>query len=321
MKQNLKKISGKGSPKFSILIPTYNREEYLVESLDSALKQTYKDYEIIISDNCSTDNTVELLKKYTRTHKNIKFYSQKKNLGTVRNIKFLINKAKGDYSLFLFDDDLLDKEALHEFSNILSKQKNIVYIYTSIGWIDKNSKIILTNVPTKTITNIKKYGLFKYKDAFGMCGGVFKTGIVKIIDNSTAIDHILSLELSANGNGIIYDGKLYKYRFHPNNESQREDLFDTSVRVFDTLKKFHSKLPLDVKKDLEVYILNQKYLLYLSSIIYNALSRHNFQKGLKRKKILDSKTSFFHMSTKSIFVFIKNFMKVLITTFKYKQNK
>ncbi|MGV8141869.1 MAG: glycosyltransferase family 2 protein [Candidatus Woesearchaeota archaeon] len=308
-------------PTFSILIPTYNREKYLMDALDSVLSQTYKDYEIVVSDNHSTDDTLNVLKRYSKKHKPFRIYSQKKNLGTVRNIKFLMRKARGKYSLFLFDDDILDKKILSTFAEILSQHKDILYVYTTKQWIDKDSKTIRReNLPQKMLL-IKKYGQLRTEEIFGMSGGAFKTGAVNLKDNSTAIDHILSIELSMKGDGIIYDGALYKYRFHPNNESQRADLFDTSVNVFDAFNEINKRLPAEIRKDFEVYILNQKYLLFLSSIIYNSISNFNFRKGRERKKVLSSKTKFFRLKIKGIIIFLKNSLRLLMTVSKYKQNR
>ena len=68
---------------------TYNGEKYLKEQIESILKQTYKNINLIISDDCSTDNTKDILKEYQNV-KNIKIYYQNKNLGYVANFEFLL---------------------------------------------------------------------------------------------------------------------------------------------------------------------------------------------------------------------------------------
>ena len=67
----------------SILLPTYNGEKYLKEQIESILNQTYKDIKLIISDDCSSDNTVNILKQYEQQDSRIEVYIQPKNMGEV----------------------------------------------------------------------------------------------------------------------------------------------------------------------------------------------------------------------------------------------
>ena len=96
-------------PLITIAIPTYNRANgYFKEALKSALSQTYSNYEIIVSDNCSTDNTEELVKSYSDGR--IIYYKHEKNIPANENFNFCLRKARGKYFLLLHDDDLIDKE-------------------------------------------------------------------------------------------------------------------------------------------------------------------------------------------------------------------
>ena len=95
--------------KFSIIVPTYNREEYIIKCIDSILDQTYDNFEAIIIDDGSTDNTDNLVKKYH--DKRIKYFKNTNHgIGYSRN--FGLNKAKGDYIFFLDSDDYLDENML-----------------------------------------------------------------------------------------------------------------------------------------------------------------------------------------------------------------
>ncbi len=92
-------------PKVSVIIPTYNHAEYITEAIDSVLNQTHKDFEIIVVDDGSTDNTKEVLKPYINTGKIIYFYQENKGLSAARNAG--INIAKGIFLKFLDSDDIL----------------------------------------------------------------------------------------------------------------------------------------------------------------------------------------------------------------------
>jgi glycosyltransferase involved in cell wall biosynthesis len=93
----------------SIGIPTYNRADtFLKETLSSAIRQTYSNIEIIVSDNYSTDNTESVVKSCNDTR--IRYYRQHKNIGAIGNMNFCLSKARGDYFLMLHDDDLIDAQ-------------------------------------------------------------------------------------------------------------------------------------------------------------------------------------------------------------------
>lgn len=100
--------------KISVCIPTYNNILTIHQAINSVLEQDYKEYEIIISDDCSTDGTYEMLSNY----KKAKVYQNKKNLGCGKNLDELIKKATGDIIVFLCADDLfVNKTALGSISS------------------------------------------------------------------------------------------------------------------------------------------------------------------------------------------------------------
>ena len=72
-----------------ILLATYNGEKYLREQIDSILQQTYKNIRLIISDDCSSDNTMSILREYEKRDERVIVYSQQNNLGVIKNFEFL----------------------------------------------------------------------------------------------------------------------------------------------------------------------------------------------------------------------------------------
>ena len=78
--------------KIDILMATYNGEKYLKEQIESILNQSYENINLIISDDCSNDNTKKILQEYEKKDKRIKVYYQKENLGYIKNFEFLLKK-------------------------------------------------------------------------------------------------------------------------------------------------------------------------------------------------------------------------------------
>ena len=112
-----KQASTSGTTFFSVLIPTYNGSRYLRECLDSVVLQTYRNFECIIVDDCSTDDTYTIVQQYAEQHAFFRIYKNEKNVGLVQNWQRCIALANGDWLKFLFQDDLLAPDCLAVFDN------------------------------------------------------------------------------------------------------------------------------------------------------------------------------------------------------------
>jgi glycosyltransferase involved in cell wall biosynthesis len=97
------------TPAVSVLIPTYNYARYLPEAIDSVLAQDFGDFEIIIADDASTDNTPEVCRMYEAKDPRIRFFRHKKNLGMVENWNWCLQQARGKYIKYLLADDKFAK--------------------------------------------------------------------------------------------------------------------------------------------------------------------------------------------------------------------
>src|SRR5688572_5841450 len=104
----------KFSPKVSVLIPTYNYAHYLDEAIKSVLNQTFSDFELIIVDDKSSDNTSEVVQKFLSDPR-VSFYINDENLGLVHNFNRCLEYAKGDYIKFLMADDIFNEQLLEKY--------------------------------------------------------------------------------------------------------------------------------------------------------------------------------------------------------------
>jgi len=124
----------------SILIPVYNRENLIEETVRSAMSQTYKNIEIIVVDNKSTDNTWQVLEKLAREDERIKIFQNETNIGPVRNWKRCIDEANGEYGKILWSDDLIASEFLEKtVPYLLDEDVGFVFTGTEI-FIDGTDK-------------------------------------------------------------------------------------------------------------------------------------------------------------------------------------
>lgn len=113
------------SPKVSVVIPVYNTENYLAKTIDSVLTQTFKDFELLIIDNCSTDASPDIAQKYAQKDDRIKFYRNDHNLGLIGNWNRAILLARGDYVKLLCADDILEPDHLQEFLTVLDTHPDV----------------------------------------------------------------------------------------------------------------------------------------------------------------------------------------------------
>lgn len=122
-------------PKVSVIIPSYNHSKFIEAGINSILTQTYQDFEIIISDDASPDDSVEKIKKIIDPR--IKLFAHTENMGAVYNTNFCIEKASGEYIALLNSDDLWEKEKLEKQVKFLEENKNIGAVFTNALFVDE----------------------------------------------------------------------------------------------------------------------------------------------------------------------------------------
>lgn len=123
-----------GCPKVSVLVPVYNREKYIVECVDSILKQGFSDFEIVIVDNRSTDNTWAVCQELSRKDKRIRIFQNESNVGPVLNWMRCVEEAKASYSKIVFSDDLLLEDCLEKmYSACIDDDVAFVFSAAKIG--------------------------------------------------------------------------------------------------------------------------------------------------------------------------------------------
>lgn len=159
-------------PKVSIGLPVYNGEKFIKKRIENLLEQTLSDFELIISDNCSTDSTFDICNEFARKDSRIQCINQEKNMGPVWNFNFVLKKARGKYFLWVAVDDLLHPKFLEKNVAILDSMNNIVCSTSKIkmfggftDWLNINEK---DSFFAKLEKRIKTK--FSYMDTFSVSG-------------------------------------------------------------------------------------------------------------------------------------------------------
>ena len=123
----------------SVVIPTYNRPEYLKQAIDSAVRQTYRNIEIIVSDNCSTDNTQEVVASFQDSR--IRYWRQPENLGMFANQMHAFKMGRGKYIASLHDDDMWNEDFLEKLVPHLEEHPDIILAFCDQYIMDAQGKI------------------------------------------------------------------------------------------------------------------------------------------------------------------------------------
>lgn len=222
----------------SIIMPSYNTAKYISETIESVQSQTYHFWELIIVDDCSTDDTDEIVQKYLNDSR-IKYYKNKKNFGAAISRNRALRKARGRWIAFLDSDDLWSPEKLEKQIKFM-KDNNYHFSYTKYEEIDENGNKTGVNItgPNK----ISKLGMYAY--CWPGCLTVMYDssviGLIQIEDIKKNNDYAMWLKISKKCNCFLLGECLGQYRRGRNGSISNQSII--------TMIKWHYKLFREVEK-------------------------------------------------------------------------
>ena len=122
----------------SVIVPVYNAEKYISQTLDSIIEQDYPEKEIIIVDDCSTDNSSQIIKEYMKSNPCITYHKLDKNSGVAVARNTAIEIAKGRFIAFLDSDDIWEQGKLAKQIPLFYSHQGCPFTYTALSYIDEN---------------------------------------------------------------------------------------------------------------------------------------------------------------------------------------
>lgn len=131
-----------GAPRLSVGLPIYNSERFVAESIEALLGQTYDDFELIISDNASTDGTAEICRRYERQDSRIRYFRQPRNIGLAPNHNFVVEEARGELFKWAAGDDLYARDLLERCIEALDHDANAVLAHSWTARVDDAGTVI-----------------------------------------------------------------------------------------------------------------------------------------------------------------------------------
>ena len=298
------------SPLISIIIPVYNSENFIGDCIKSVLVQNFdkKEYEIIIIDDCSTDKTFNLCRKYKKKYSSIKLIKNNKNYGVSFTRNKAVNIAKGKYIMFIDSDDLLEKKSLKKIFKKIKENNPDFIMSLQMSQMEKKKyfkKILSTNKSTKSLLNFlkkRKRNYSYYPWNFILKKDFLKKHEISFNKNIKIFeDQIFTAKVLCLGNSYDINDKSYhlkRERFGSLNKLQGDVAMSSCLQTIVDLSKLLKVK--NLSKDKKVF-LNQridfmlKYLkLYILSgnkntymYVYNFIKKNINVLQLVKSKSLD----------------------------------
>lgn len=203
----------KVGPLVSIVLPSYNGEKYIRQSIESILAQSYENWELIIVDDCSTDDTPKIGREYCRKDSRIKYMRNKTNLKLPASLNAGFDAATGAYLTWTSDDNAFKPCAIEIMLSELEKNDNLGLVYCDYDFIDQDGRYISSSTSIKSPLFISCYNVvgacFMYPAHIRDEIGPYATDLFLVED----YDYWLRI---ARNNKIKHlPENLYLYRTHP----------------------------------------------------------------------------------------------------------
>jgi len=284
------------SPKISVLLPVYNCELYIKEAIDSILNQTFSDFELLVIDDASTDNTTSVIESFS--DERICFHKKEKNLGLIDSLNFGISIAKGKYIARMDGDDISLPERFAKQFDFLEKNTNIILCgtaYKTFGAVEKVVKLPITHeeIAAKLCLN----STFGHPTVMGRRDMFEKHKYNKDFKNIE--DYELWSRLIFEGEVANLDEVLLFYRVHENqvsniyNDEQRIKSIDIQLYLFKKTKYNNNLFSDDfIKKMLyqKVYFTVEEFSLFLKWLkeIYKLNTKNKVYSSQEFGKVLNN---------------------------------
>ena len=245
----------------TVIVPCYNVEKYIEKCIQSLISQTYSNLEIILVDDCSTDNTWKIIEKYAKKYKNIKCIKNDKNSGAGFSRNKALKEAKYNYISFIDSDDYIESNYYESMMKQLKKEKSdliVCDIYVKYDNVDG------TNQRSAACDGkIEKYNFINNGLAASPCNKIFKKEDLLKYPFPEGImneDIATVMAIIINSKKISYNNQVYYNYIQRKSSVQNSSLNNSRLDIFKSLDILEKRVPI-----------NQKNSKYWEAIVYNQI--------------------------------------------------
>jgi len=282
----------KNEPLLTIGLPVYNGEDFIKEAINSILNQTFKDFELIISDNASTDKTEKICEGYAKKDKRVRYYRNKENLGAAENYNVIVKLARGEYFKWASHDDICAPTFFKKCVEALESNPKSILAYPKTITINEKGEFV--EKYDKSLESINSPLLIeRFKNLFPKSNsksllhicypvfGVIRTSALRktrLIGKFNSSDRITLTELALLGKFTEIPDYLYYKRFHKKMSTRAQKWgskemaawFDTKkgkyvpfvkARLFLEYIKSVNRVPIPLNTKIKCYRIITRYLI------------------------------------------------------------
>lgn len=229
-KDPVKSSAGPGTPCVSIGVPVYNGAQFAAKALDSLLAQTYTDFEIVICDNASTDETEAICRDYVRRDPRVRYHRNPANLGIARNYARVLELASGKYFKYAAHDDLCEPQFLERCVAILDHRPDVVLAYPKTMILDEVSGLTTQYEESQDLQSPSASERFRQLlNNLTLCNSIFGLTRTAVMRKTAGLpkypgaDIVFMAELCLHGKFYLIPEYLFYRRFHPSASSGIKD--------------------------------------------------------------------------------------------------
>lgn len=193
----------------SVIMPSWNTAQYISEAISSVISQTYTNWELIIVDDCSCDNTDEIVASFSESR--IKYIKNNSNSGAALTRNRAIREARGEWIAFLDSDDVWQKDKL-EHQIAFMKTNNLTFSYHDYEKIDENSSPLNIYVTGPDVVTKRKMYNYGYPGCLTFMYSAKEIGLIQIADIKKNNDYALLLKLCKKADCFLLKENLAQYR-------------------------------------------------------------------------------------------------------------
>ncbi|CEG13087.1 hypothetical protein MSIBF_A320005 [groundwater metagenome] len=270
--------------KVSIGMPVWNGGDFIKQTLDSLLAQDFTDFELIISDNTSTDKTKEICKEYAERDNRIKYYRNDVNIGAEANFKKVLDLANAPYFMWASYDDLWEPTYISEMVKVLDTNKSVVVAFCVSDSIDANGKQLWVHKDHLNLfskgTTFKRSFKFLIKSPWyhqaNIIYGLMRTSVIKNIGGMINFEKFRENRLNRGGYAVdlltifrlIFEGDFYiinKVLFHHRLMRKDTDNYLKSNKKIEIISIFFSKV-FNMFRNVHTYSNGLRRIIYESDL-------------------------------------------------------
>jgi glycosyltransferase involved in cell wall biosynthesis len=209
------------APRLTIGLPVYNGEKYIAESLEALLGQTFTEFELVISDNASTDGTADVCRDYERRDSRVRYFRQPRNVGLAPNHNAVVEQARGELFKWASNDDLYARDLIERCVDALDKDQDVVLAHSWTARVDDSGTVTMAfgyPLNTEAKRAPERFRSLLFDNGGDDDYGVMRTEVLRrtaMKESYHHADRTIIAELSLYGRFYQVPEWLYFRRDHP----------------------------------------------------------------------------------------------------------